>query len=459
MNLSDQFLFLLALLILIALGYLVSRLLLPLQLGRSLAWAFAPATGAGICSLIYFLFRRPFFTVEITLLAVFSVIWFFSRWKHKSEKSARRAWTSSIVGLLCLAMLLPITYGLLQRADKEPHGGWDAWAIWNSHARVLYRDGANWKSNIQYTIHGDYPLLTPSLTARLWRYAGKEATEGNVLICIMFTVSAAAVLISTLAKLRGGTVALGMGLVLMTTPFYLECGVAQTADVPLSLFFLCAIALIVLNCEREPAQPRLLFLAGFMAGCAGWTKNEGLLFILATCIGVLLVFLPNFAKSRRHLASFAIGVILPLIVIMLFKLTIAPVNDLIFRLHYHEVVPKILSVERHKVILQSFIKGFWTFGAWKVQPIIPLAAFIALIGIDRTMLRRKYWLACFLILVIVLAGYYAVYLAISWPLQDHINSSLARLLIQLWPSFLLILGLAIKDVPSPKRELILSQHV
>jgi hypothetical protein len=356
-------------------------------------------------------------------------------------------------------MLLPITYGLLQRADRRPHGEWDAWAIWNSHARVLFRDGANWKSNIQYTVHGDYPLLTPSLTARLWRYAGKEATDGNALLCIMFTVSAAAVLISTLVELRGRTVALGMGLVLMTTPFYLECGVAQTADVPLSLFFLCTLALIVLHCEREPAQPKLLFLAGFMAGCSGWTKNEGLLFILATCIGLLVVFLPNFAKSRRQLASFAIGLIVPMFVIVLFKSMFAPVNDLIFNLHYHEAVQKILSAERHKVILQSFVKGFWTFGAWKVQPMIPMAAFIALIGIDRAMLRRSYWLACILILAIVLAGYYAVYLTTSWTLQDHLNSSLARLLIQLWPSFLLILGLATKYVPLRGREFTVSERV
>jgi hypothetical protein len=91
MNLSEQFLFLLALLLLIALGYLASRLLLPLRLARSWAWTLAPATGAGICSLIFFLFRRPFFTLEITLLAVFSAIWFYFRWKGKSEMSARRA--------------------------------------------------------------------------------------------------------------------------------------------------------------------------------------------------------------------------------------------------------------------------------------------------------------------------------------------------------------------------------
>jgi hypothetical protein len=107
---------------------------------------------------------------------------------------------------------------------------------------------------------------------------------------------------------------------------------------------------------------------------------------------------------------------------------------------YQEAVRKILSAERHWTIIKSFAAGCWKFGDWKVHPMIPLTAFIAFAGVDFRMLRRRHWLAC--CLIIVLSGYYLVYLTTSWTLLDHINSSLVRLLIQLWPALLFTLGLA-----------------
>jgi hypothetical protein len=48
------------------------------------------------------------------------------------------------------------------------------------------------------------------------------------------------------------------------------------------------------------------------------------------------------------------------------------------------------------------------------------------------------------ILGIVLAGYYFVYISTPIPLQVHLDSSLDRLMIQQWPSFLLLLGLSVR---------------
>ena len=58
---------------------------------------------------------------------------------------------------------------------------------------------------------------------------------------------------------------------------------------------LSSLALLCLYSERAPGESGLLVLAGFMAGCAGWTKNEGLLFISALlCIGFA------FANNRER---------------------------------------------------------------------------------------------------------------------------------------------------------------
>ena len=440
MSLASLFLIAVGFAVSALLGYFVTTFLVPPKSARALAWAFAPAVGAGASSLIFFVFRRPIFTVEIALLTLFA-LGFLARSMLFREPAPPISWRPPLFGLVLSGAVALAVYGLLLRADRMPHGDWDAWAIWNTHARFLYRGGRTWSDGIPYTVHGDYPLLTPSLTARLWRYAGEEVPEAGSLLGIMFTLSGVAVLLSTLSQLRDIQLALLMALVLIGTPYYLERGVSQYADVPLAVFTISTIALICLHLEREPDRFGPLVLAGFTAGCAGWTKNEGLLFILATCIVLLLPVFRNPAVTFRRFASFSLGLLLPLAVISYFKLAIAPPYDLIEDLRYQEAIQRITSIDRHAVILKSLARSAWFFGAWAMQPMIPLFAFIALRGAGRRVFRSQGGFAGLLILGIVLAGYYAVYLITPIPLQVHLDSSLNRLLIHLWPSFLLVLGL------------------
>ena len=440
MSLASLFLIAVGFAVSTLLGYFVTTFLLPPKSARALAWAFAAAVGAGASSLIFFVFRRPIFTVEIALLTLFA-LGFLARSMLFREPAPPISWRLSLFGLVLSGAVALAVYGLLLRADRMPHGDWDAWAIWNTHARFLYRGGRTWSDGIPYTVHGDYPLLTPSLTARLWRYAGEEAPEAGALLGIMFALSGVAVLLSTLSQLRDTQLALLMALMLIGTPYYLERGVSQYADVPLAVFTISTIALICLHLERGPDRFGPLVLAGFTAGCAGWTKNEGLLFILATCIVLLLPVFRNPAVTFRRFAAFSLGLLLPLAVISYFKLAIAPPYDLIEDLRYQETIQRITSIDRHAVILKSLARSAWFFGAWAMQPMIPLFAFIALRGAGRRVFRSYGGFAGLLILGIVLAGYYAVYLITPIPLQVHLDSSLNRLLIHLWPSFLLVLSL------------------
>jgi len=43
----------------------------------------------------------------------------------------------------------------------------------------------------------------------------------------------------------------------------------------------------------------------------------------------------------------------------------------------------------------------------------------------------------------MLSGYFAVYVITALPLDIHLATSLDRLLMQLWPSLLLVAGLAV----------------
>src|SRR5262245_9285840 len=181
-------------------GFFATALLARRMLPSRLNWALAPIVGSGICSLIFFVFRRPMFTVEFALLLALGAIWFL-RQGTPHIRFSMQSWKVPVVSLLMAGALGLAIAGFIARTDRMPHGEWDGWAIWNSHARFLYRDGPSWQEHmtarvdgVQNTFHPDYPLLTPSLTARFWRYAGEEIPEAGAVVGIIFALSGIAIL-------------------------------------------------------------------------------------------------------------------------------------------------------------------------------------------------------------------------------------------------------------------------
>jgi hypothetical protein len=250
-----------------------------------------------------------------------------------------------------------------------------------------------------------------------------------------------AVLALTLQELRSRMVGIAMCLTLLGTPSYLYWAATHYADIPLSFFFLGTLALIAIHCESVPESRdrRLLALAGFLAGCAGWTKNEGILFLIAVAIALLSPVLHYGSDALTRLKAFGSGAALPVLVILAFKLTSNVSNYVVA---YNEgKFQKMFDLDRHYMIWDYLAKNIFSFGAWSISPFIPLIAFILLTGVHRSIFANYEWRIIVTILVIVCAGYYLVYLTTPLDLKWHLESSLDRLLLQLWPSFLLLAGL------------------
>jgi hypothetical protein len=419
------------------LGYFATSLLWPPQLTRTPAALVALPVGIGLCSFIYIIFRRPVFVVEGSLLVIMGMVWLvFAPPPNLSFQSVARWRPPAAYLVLACALGMAISYWMI-RIERSPYGDGDAVSNWNSHARYLYRDGPSWRKDILNTFHADYPLLTASTTARLWRYMGREIPDVGGFLGMLYTLAAIGVLTSTIAHFRGTSRAVVFGLTLLGTPFYADYGVSQSADVPLSLYILVTIALICFQSEAGPDRIGLLVLAGFTAGCAGWTKNEGLVFIIATSAALLApMFWEPVLTIRRYLA-FAAGLAVPISVILWFKLTVAPPSDIFGNAHYHDVVERLANPDRYLTIWLHVSDAFWSFGQWMIHPIWLLLGYVGLQGIDRKMLLNVAWLQGAAICVLVLAGYFAVFALSPFDLQWYLDSSLPRLCLHLWPAFLL----------------------
>ena len=104
-------------------------------------------------------------------------------------------------------------------------------------------------------------------------------------------------------------------------------------------------------------------------------------------------------------------------------------------------VDKLLNPGRYLTVLFNVSDGFWSFGAWVVNPILLVIAYALLQRLDRRMLLNLGWLQGVFICTTVFAGYCAIYVITPMDLEWHLNSSLPRLYLHLWPAFLLLAGL------------------
>jgi hypothetical protein len=99
------------------------------------------------------------------------------------REALEEAPAKSALAALLIGLMTWVVFGSFIIVDHGPHGNWDAWANWNSKARVFSREGKAWLDHMKDTSHSDYPLLLPGATARLWRYVGHDfpAAEGSSL--------------------------------------------------------------------------------------------------------------------------------------------------------------------------------------------------------------------------------------------------------------------------------------
>jgi len=335
-------------------------------------------------------------------------------------------------------MLISGTIIFIYLSLRTPHGNWDAWAIWNMRARFLFRGGVLWEdafSNIIHWSHPDYPLLIPGVIARCWRYIGNETTVVPVLIAMLFTFATVGLLVSSLSILRSKNQGLLAGLVILGTPFFIVHGASQYADIPLGFFFLATLVLFCLQDEMKNNR-FWLFMAGAMAGFAAWTKNEGILFLFSVIIAYFIVTIvaKGFKGYLREASYFVMGLAPVLVIILYFKVRLAPPNDLIAGQGLQPTLERLTDLSRYLTVGRAFISQLVRFSNGFIVVLIAYSLFLGM-KLDR---NKKGIVVSSVVLCLMFLGYFFVYITTPLNLNFHLGNSLNRLFLQLWPSFIFI---------------------
>jgi hypothetical protein len=460
---------LLSILLSLSTGLLLACLLWPARTQFKWCWlmklSVAVGLGLGLSSEIHFLWlwiprrsMRGLVLTDLELLGSLAGALFYFKIlspKRRAQTPTRyvRAepiqWVSmqwALAAAFCAALVAAI-YAFLSSFYNHPHGQWDAWMAWNLRARFFFRAGEHWRdafSGLFLGANPEYPVLLPSTVARSWQYAGQEMELAPVLVAALFTFASVALTYSSLCVLRSKGQGLLAGLLLVGTPFFVQHGTSQYADVPLGFFLLASIVLLCMRDRISGQTGGLLLLAGMAAGFAAWTKNEGLLFVVALTLvtAAVLVAKDGIRAYAAHQLALTAGLLVVLPIVLYFKLYVAPPDPML--IWERSTLHKVIEWQRYWQILKAFGHESLWFGNWPVE-VTPLLAFYALLlGINLPQSKKRSTIISVGTLGLTLVGYLCVYLISSDELARHLRSSLQRLVLQLWPSALFLFFLLVR---------------
>jgi hypothetical protein len=419
------------------------ELLLKLSLGAGM--------GLGLSALLYFAYLvffntdRYFLYVEVALfLAALGI----TILKHKRAGSIplQRPRVSVLqIVLLAIAVVVFLSsfIGLVNQSRQRAHGDWDAWMIYNRSARFLYRsevwqDAFSKDMNVMF--HADYPPLLALSIASNWKILSGETTYIPMFTGFLFSLATLGLCFSALASLKSLGQA-GAGLVLLSgVTFFMGEGGRQQADVPFAFYILASIVFMFFYFSEK--HPAAMAFAGFMTGFAAWTKNEGSLF-LAISTGILFI-VSIWKREFKGWLSYLAGMLLPLALLLYFKFQVAPKSEFLGGIS--KIIQDLTDPSRHQLIFNYF-KGFLLYGGgWGGVGIYLILCGYFVLFHSRIKDMPDIVVIGLAIFACQIVGYYFFYLISPYDLQWHLDYSLGRLFVQIYPAVVFVI-LAASQTP------------
>lgn len=440
------------------LGLFLIQIVWRLATGQFPAWFLSAFLGLGIgAGISSFLFTANLFLIDTTplhltflwveIIGLLGLIagWVFLRKSGASALSPavhRAPFPGLLLGVWIIGLAFSVVF-FFQASAQRPIGDWDGWTLWNLHAKFLAFGGSDWKNIFTEPLHPDYPLLTSGLIARLWVVLGNDHSLAPIFTAALYTFGTLGLLMAVLKEFRGWKTSLSAGLILACSTGFIQLGADQYADVPLSFYFLALLALILCHDLRFPQNNLLLLLAGLCAGFCLWTKNEGWLMLLAL-VSVRLLTQIRFQKLRQSLPEwgFFLAGLAPLLLITLYYRHLAPTNDLITA--PLKSLAQITDPSRYVIVWKALNTKLLELGEWKSANVILLLALLGF-GMGYNVSARERQPVAFLglTLLVLLMGYFFTYILTPRDLVWHLETSLNRLLMQIYPAILLLFFLLI----------------
>lgn len=448
----------------VLLGLIVLHSFCP-DLNLSLKLAVGPSLGLGMSSGLFFLCllivgEANLIGIVLELLIV--LLCGVKIWRGQTSEAPTliekppSSWSklTILLGLVFLTLFSMTLISAVYHGLAFPHGTYDASAIWNVSGRILALSGQEWHEayRMAHLAHADYPLLIPGMNARIWVALDHPAAYVPMIQNGIIYLSFLGLFISVLALLRGLGMGLFAGILVLCSPILIDVSIDQFADVPLAFFMFLAAVFLVLQ-DKAPNCLRLSVIAGFAAGMALWTKNEGSLFLLVVAfIRSLVVWKERgFKEMFKQGSCLVLGCLPFLFLLLFFKLQYAPSNDLVAG-QSSSTLDRIADWDRYLIIGRAFTHRFLFFGGGQVG-VLPMFMGVVIVFGFRKDWNRSSIQSLVGIIALLCLGYFTVYLTTPMPLEWHLDFSLRRIFLHVWPLILLLGLLLMSSVTDIEKSL------
>ncbi|MFP4473060.1 MAG: hypothetical protein ACLFPX_04210 [Candidatus Omnitrophota bacterium] len=268
-----------------------SVLFLSLSLGLGLA---VSAYVAFSSFLIFDQLNTAFVLWTHTVLSAAFMLLTFRRWNRRgrhlriqfSRESLLKAGLFSLLGLV-----------IWSGARTMPHGGWDAWQVWNFKARfLLLADQGQWHNMFLPELWRNsphYPLLLPLINVWVWIFAGAQNLTAPLSTAITLTLMVGGLTFGTVRMWTKNLPAAVLTVLLIFSSFhYLRLSFNQYCEVVVSFYLLAGLACAILAQRKNKAGMNVL--AGIFLGILPFSKPEGLV-----AAGLALLIIPWICRPRQ----------------------------------------------------------------------------------------------------------------------------------------------------------------
>lgn len=337
---------------------------------------------------------------------------------------------------------------------KIPQGGWDAWMIWNLHARFLVRGGEFWMNVFSPLLpHPDYPMLVSANVARVWTILNNESVYAPAAIGGAFTFGTLGLLVSTVTYLRGRNLGYLSGLIFLGATVFHVHGPTQSSDFPLAYFMLGTFVLLFLFEQNRAGGNRYLVIAGLFSGMAAWTKNEGFLFILAVALARVAAvgFRRDGIELRNEAKLYLTGLAPILTAILVYKSVFSPANDLI-EAQGPETLARLTDWPRYLIIGKEFLFQTVRLDARFSIPFAGLLLLGILFGTPRFSQWQTGVVTILTTVWLTLGGYFIVFVLTFFEVEWHLYTANVRLFWHIWPIAVLAISAIIPPTILSNKE-------
>lgn len=358
--------------------------------------------------------------------------------RFPSLLSRSRSWAWSDL-LLSLVLMLAVL-DLLSTTLTAPFLYGDAVSFWAPKAKIFYHHRlAPFLAfrDLPEFAHPDYPLFLPLTEVWLFLWMGQVNEYVMKIVFPVYTILLIIGVWAFTSRLSGKRAGLIAAILFATTPIVVRHGAQGYADIMLTFYYWVATALLLVWFQT-PRSP-LLILGAIFLGLTGWVKNEGLPLILINgcALGVYLL------GSRRSgsmgvprvvflFGGIAAGIVLPWLFV---RYSFGFESDL--------RIPSLismLSVERVWLIGKGFIRELFAPSSVLTRWNLVWYALVSVVVLH----IRTLWRSLLRYPVLLIAGqvllYSSVYMITPYDVEWHLDTSVDRLLLHLYPLGCCVVG-------------------